>query len=263
MKRTHTYMPGAEPFFQQGNTDTACLILHGFMASPGEVRWLAAHLAGLGYTTCAPCLPGHGSHPSAMQNIRWADWLQSAQAAYAQLAQTAARVVVIGHSMGGLLALQLATQPALAGVVGLAVPTDFVDSRVRWSGLLKYVLPYTTQLDESPFPAYLAQEQARLGEPVIGRVRYERWSTQAIHQLYQLVQATNRLLPRVTAPLFLIYSDNDASSPPRFAQLIMDKTNSQDKTLLTLQKSGHILTQDCERERVFAEIAAFVARLSR
>ena len=51
--------------------DVGCLVLHGFTATPSEVRWLAEHLAGQGHTVYAPRLAGHGTTPEALARTRW------------------------------------------------------------------------------------------------------------------------------------------------------------------------------------------------
>ena len=40
-------MPGAEPFYFKG-TAAGCLLLHGFTATPQELRGLGEHLAARG-----------------------------------------------------------------------------------------------------------------------------------------------------------------------------------------------------------------------
>ena len=58
-------LPGGEPFFLPGGS-TGCLLIHGFTASPQEMRRLGEHLAGEGHTVLGLRLPGHASTPPDM-----------------------------------------------------------------------------------------------------------------------------------------------------------------------------------------------------
>ena len=92
-----------------------------------RVRIIAVHGAGMNaavfgslapqltdYLFQAINLPGHGSDSiSALADISaMSDWLRGKIDEY-----TAAHVVLLGHSMGGLVALAAATHPAVRGVV--------------------------------------------------------------------------------------------------------------------------------------------------
>src|SRR4030095_16396304 len=102
MKTHFQIMPGAEPYFHRGGK-VGCLCLHGFTASPAEVKWFAQHLAAEGYTVYAPRLAGHGTRPQDLARTRWTDWYASASDGYHLLRQQCEKVFVCGMSMGGLL----------------------------------------------------------------------------------------------------------------------------------------------------------------
>jgi carboxylesterase len=254
-------MPGAEPFFYRGGA-TGVLCIHGFTANPSEVRWLGQHIAAQGHTVYGVRLAGHGSDPHDMARMRWRDWLASAQDGVHFLRGMCERVVLVGHSMGGLLALMLATQ--MDGITALSVlasPIRF-PTRLDHARWLRYVRPFTDQSDTSSLQAIIRAEQARRGEAVVGRVRYNLWSTSAVYELVELTRQADAMLPFVTQPLQLIYSRKDATVPLDHANLIARRVRSTDIEQHTLETSGHILPQDVERETVFALVSAFVAKWS-
>jgi carboxylesterase len=254
-------MPGAEPIFWRGDA-TGCLLLHGFTASPSEVSWLAAHLAAEGRTVYAPRLAGHGTHPHDLARTTWADWYASALDGYHLLQQCCQRVVVIGHSMGGMLALVLASQQALAGVGVLASPVLFPKTMAlaKW---LKWLRPYTDQSDKSPvLNDYIKAEQARRGLPVRGRTRYDEWSTAAVAELVALANVTQAALPSVTAPLLLVYSEADNVVGLENRDLVGRAVGSTQVTSHTLKHSNHILLQDAHHAEVFPLVSAFVGGIT-
>ena len=253
-----TIISGSESFFQRGD-DTGCLCLHGFMASPAEISWLGSHLAEPGYTVYLPRIAGHGADPHDMARMRWRDWYLSALDGYQVLRQQCARVYVVGHSMGGLLALLLAASVAVDGVAALAAPLYPSQKAIRYTPWLKYFRRYFTIPDSNTFTDQVLDEQVRRGEPAIGRVNYTRWSVQAVAELYALMQVTRQHLPEITAPLLLIYSQQDDTVPLANMAEIAGLVRSAHVEQHTLNECNHIITQDVEREEAFCAVADFIA----
>jgi len=254
-------MHGAEPYFRRGGR-VGCLCLHGFTASPAEVRWLAHHLAEAGHTVFVPRLAGHGTAPQDLARTRWTDWYASVLDGYHVLRQQCEKIFVCGLSMGGLLALLLSADVVVDGVVAMATPIVIKGGpqQITLVRILKYFLPYTNQADNSNLPQRIREEQARRGESVVGRVRYYRWSTAAYEQLLRLRQETIRRLPDVDTPLLLIFSEKDASIALESERIICGRVQSTDIQTHILNESGHILTQDVEMTTVFKFVEDFIAR---
>jgi carboxylesterase len=252
-------MRGAEPFMLRGG-DVGVLCVHGFTANPSETRWLGESLAARGLTVYGARLAGHGTHPHDLARTRWRDWLASALDGYHLLRGLCRRVHVVGHSMGGLLALLLATTVEVASVSVLASPIMFPPRlhRARWQ---QYLVPFTNQADTSAIQDVIKAEQARRGEPVIGRVRYDQWSTAAVYQLVALAGQVESVLPQVSAPLLLVYSRSDKTVPYAHADYIAARVGSDHVERRTLEYSGHILPQDSERETVFDWVGTFVGAI--
>ena len=251
------YMPGAQPEFIRGGP-IGCLCLHGFTASPDELRWLGRDLGAHGATVYIPRMPGHGTLHSDIARAQWRDWYAAALDGYHVVRAQCERVFVLGLSMGGLLALLLASEQSVAGVIALAAPVQLAQRILPYTRWLKYVLPYTNQGDSVDFHQRLQAEQARRGDPLVGRVAYARWSTSGVSQVYVLSKIVYERLPLVTAPLLLINSALDTTAPPSQADLIEWRAGSAVKVRHTLERSGHILTQDEEHEQVFRLVGGFV-----
>lgn len=250
-------LPGAEPFFYRGD-GVGCLCLHGFMASPAEVRWLGVHLAAKGFTAYGPRLPGHGSDYRNMAQQRWQDWYGAALDGYHLLRAQCDQVFVAGHSMGGMLGLLLAANVSLAGLAALATPVIFRHRLMAWAKWLKYLQPFTDQTDRSSLPEKVRAEQARRNEALLGRVRYDRWSTAAVAEIYALATVVYEALPSVSTPLLLVYSQADSTVSLENRDLIAARVHSQQIETRTLQHSDHILPQDDEREQVFNWVSDFM-----
>lgn len=127
----------------------------------------------------------------------------------------------------------------------------------RWIGLLR---PYIAKAN---WPSALDEQvraiQRKLGTEDYGRLDYGIQPTASVVQLAALMRDVRRWLPLLTVPLLLIYSRADETVPYRNLDYIARRTRSQDLVQHTLERSGHVLTQDVERETVYNLIWDFLA----
>lgn len=263
MTRIPNLRPGAEPQFYRGN-NIGCLVTHGFMASPGEVGWAGQFLAEQGYTVYVPRLTGHGIDPTHMSRMTWQDWYAQVLDGYHILRQQCETVIAIGHSMGGLLSLLLAADHPLDALVVSASPYNLSENRLslQFANYINLVMPYTEHLSEADLNAEILAEQEKRGEEQIGRVHYSKWSSKAVHQFYLLEKALQANISRVTAPLFLLYAEQDTTGSPQQAKQIAANVRSKEIETYLLKEGGHIIFQDSGREEAFIALANFVARIT-
>jgi carboxylesterase len=85
------------------------LLSHGFTGSPASVRGWADHLAAEGFSVRLPLLPGHGTSWQELARVPWRAWYKAYEVAYDELSESTDRIVAAGLSMGGALALRLAS----------------------------------------------------------------------------------------------------------------------------------------------------------
>lgn len=106
--------------------------------------------------------------------------------------------------------------------------------------------------------AVLAEQRAR-GEKPIGRISYPRRPVRPVLQLNTLLGKMRDRLPFITAPVLLINSLTDDLASYDHMQRNFDCIGSQDKQMIVLEDSDHVITQDRERETVFKAAAEFIA----
>lgn len=235
---------GAEPFFFHGGP-VGCLVLHGFTATPNEVRGLGEYLAEQGYTVLGPRLAHHGSDPADMNRSRWHDWYLSALDGWHLLRGVCDRIVPVGLSMGGTTALLLAARQPVTAVVSMSAPIYIPsDPRFPFLRAIGMVQPF---LEKATW-----DESQRAS-------RYPVLPTHAVGELRQYLEVVERALLAVTAPALLMHSRADETVPPDSMERIHRRLGSRDKEMVWYEDAQHVLTEDPDyREDVFQRVAHFV-----
>ena len=244
-------MAGAEPFFFRGGP-VGALLIHGFTSAPKDMSLLGQTLAAEGVTVLGVRLTHHGTAPADLARSHWRDWYTAALDGYHLLRGQCPVVFAMGLSMGGDIALKLSADYPVAGVVAMSTPSlpylDRLGWRARLAGLLGYVKPFLPKA--LPDPAAPLRPHPR--------VAYAAYPTRAIPQFRAMLREAAAVLPRVTAPVLLVHSRGDRLIPPENMPYLLERLGSADKEMLWLEKSDHVITEDCEREQVFARVSAFV-----
>jgi len=93
-------------------------------------------------------------------------------------------------------------------------------------------------------------------------VDYDRQPMRCAISLLSFMRHLDEDLPEVEAPLLLMHSRADTQVSPRNMPYIYERVSSTDKEMVWLENSGHVITEDLDKEEVFRRAWEFVARLS-
>ncbi|MDD3852533.1 MAG: alpha/beta fold hydrolase [Syntrophomonadaceae bacterium] len=241
----------AEPFFLQGHNDMALLFLHGFTASPSEVRTVAEKVhAATGCTVSGPLLPGHGSHPSFLNATGYSDWYRTVEEELGFLQHNYTSVYVAGLSMGGLLAMYAGLYiPGLQGVITINAPI-FMRYRclTRLFLIIKGIVPYFPKGDKK-------------GQKILagkGRFAYAVMPLKAFVSMYELRKLVMNNINRLSVPLLVIQSMRDGSVHHHSAVWLRKHVNLPAIQTVFLKKSGHVATMGDEQDIIAADIMSFM-----
>ena len=230
------------------DADAAVLLVHGFSATPWEMRPLAQELAQRGYAALAVRLPGHGTTPEDLAGRRWEEWLASVTHSYDLLAARFPCVYGAGVSTGALLLLALAWQRAPQGLILLAPYLRLRHRLAPFAGWLRHVKPY--------------QSRALAGEEA-GRY-YARRPLAGVHQINRLLRTLAPRLGAITVPVLAIHGEGDRTVDIDSGRLLVERMGSTVKVYERLgPEAPHVLIAagNPHRGAVFDLIGKFLEEL--
>ena len=242
-------LPGAGTIDLQEEGSHGVLLLHGFGDTPQTLALLARRLRKSGYSVLAPLLPGHGRSMESFGKSRARDWIAAAKDAYIDMRARHDTVSLVGLSMGGALAVLLASEQHEIPAVILIAPYLGMPTFLRlaaathwlWGRLAGEVIARNPKSIHDP----IEREKNLAYGAVTGR---------ELHELSTVVRRARKALADVRSPTMIIQSREDPRCPPDVAKFALDALGSAEKKLVWTEGAGHIITVDYGRERVFGEV---------
>lgn len=213
------------------------LCLHG-LGGTGATMWpLVAALSAADHTVLAPTLPGHGSTPDDLLGIDWSTWLDAAR----EWPADGPADVVVGQSMGALLALALAADGHARAVVAINPPAPDPDA-----------------VDGLEWRQSRGHDWVEVEPSSVGETAYERLPIGALLAMH--TGALSVQFERVTVPVLLITSEHDDVVDPASSDVVAAALGGPVKRL-RLSRGGHVATLDTDRDRLAAAVVTFASRL--
>ncbi len=228
------------------------LLVHGLNGSWRDMAEMELVLQGYGMITNNMVLPGHRGNIWEMLSLGWQDWAEAVRSELQALKQKCDVVFLVGHSLGGALALHTAAHEEVAGIVAMCAPIRMYPALKLAVGFAKFFMPLVPG----------AREDIRDPD---ARRRYirEGYSYTPLHPVASLLAFLPELraeLPQISAPALIMVSARDHVVPARDGREIYHLIGSKEKHLVTFHRSYHVIMKDYDREEVFAKAAEFILR---
>ena len=268
----------AHEFFLPGRAErarTGVLLVHGLTGTPNEMRLLGKGLNRAGFTVYGMQLAGHCGSQEDLLRSRWQDWAASVRTAAERLKGEVEQLIVMGLSMGAVLALGLAAdaQAEVAGVGALSTMFRHDGWSIPLYTRLSFLLKPFRALGIGRERVFLEQPpygikdevlrrrivaQMRSGDSAAAGLPGNPWYS--IIEMRELSAHVRRRLGLVTAPCLVIHSASDDVSSLANVRLIERHARGPVEVLL-LHDSYHMITLDKQRQVVVDQTRSFVDRV--
>jgi len=171
-------------------------LIHGFTNTTYEIKKLAQYLSEKGYHTVANNLPGHGTTIEECNRIKYKDWVESVEEGVAKLSSQCDKIHVIGSSMGGVLALNLASKFPVDSLIVVAPVFQFKSefkTRILVP-LFNRIIPITDKASQ-----YKNGKNMRF-------YGYTHYPNKALNEFRKLTNVVRKKLGKVKCPTLHLYS---------------------------------------------------------
>lgn len=267
-------------FFLKGS-DKAVLLIHGITGTPSEMRYFGKILNKAGYTVFCNTLPRHCDTLVELKKVTWQEIENSCIQDLSALKKEYKKVFVCGISMGALTAIHLAYKlpQDISGIIALA-PTLFYDGWSLHKGKeimkLTWHIPWIRNMVNirEEWPYGLKDEELRDSvERFYKNARARHFSKKvflfgspffpmaSLYQHHLLTEIVKGELPQVKTPILILHAKEDDMASPKNAEYIYHNIASDNKNLIILEDSYHMITIDKEKDKVAQKSVEFLNNL--
>lgn len=222
---------------------TGCLVIHGFGGNVDEVSLLVDLLKQKGFKISCPMLKGHTGRRRDLGEADYTEWIESAEDALIKLKSDCSHIILIGFSMGGLIAVNLSLKYYVDGVVTLNMPIYYWDVK-------KILLNIREDIRTRDFSNTRRYIESSLDKPVSALINFRI-----------LLGKTKKLIRYLDMPLFIAQALEDDTVRCKSARYIYNNAASKSKVLKYYENSGHLICQSSACKKLAADIIEFIEKL--
>lgn len=253
-------IPHTASFIQQG-TGTPVIMIHGIAASLHDWDELIPDLTKHGYASYALDLLGHGDSPKPNLRAYQMDWVFEHFVNWMQSLHLTEPAIIIGHSLGGYLALEYARR-ASASTRGLILVNPFYSrsqlpfflrrsySSRNLRGLIagktpewmfRVIVDFTSRaLGHSDGLLHSLPEHVRAQTAF----DYTR-TAPGVYNLPSVISDLTEFLPQINIPTLVVWGDRDQTlAPASFTKMIETLPQAQGRVM----RAGHVPHQSNAKE---------------
>lgn len=252
-------MKGADPIFLKGHKKIGILLFHGWSSTPQEfnpdyVPSTAKYLNSLGYTVYVPLRIGHGTKPEDFNGLHWEDWIEDAKKHFDLFAKEVDGVVVGGMSMGGQLALKIATERPVLGVIPMGTPVF-----MNMDPLFRVWAWVNRNSEKMIHKRYFAKDR----DIAMKKVHYTEYPAYHLYENAKASWEIRKVVPRVKVPILIMHTSEDSVVDPMSAKYLLKRVGSNDKQLVWVKDSYHTFTTDHNATMASKAMGDFIDRISK
>jgi alpha-beta hydrolase superfamily lysophospholipase len=242
------------------------IVVHGIAEHSGRYYNLVDYFVPKGYAVYSFDLRGHGKSEGIRSYVeRFSYYLDDLKIFYNIVREENknAKVFLVGHSMGSTIAIAYAIehQSELNGLIAsgttLKAGASINQATILMAKILSILAPKmgVSALDAKLISRDKAVVDAYIHDPLnyTGKLR-ARWGTELLKTMIKLQSKMSEF----SLPVLIMHGSADRISDPSSSKMLFEGVNSKDKTLKFYEGFYHEIFNDPERQRVFADIEAWL-----
>lgn len=229
------------------------VFVHGFLGGPGQFTSLVRAVNEAGFAAETIVLPGHGKKSWDFVRHTSREWQETVSNALKLRLSQYEKVVLMGHSMGGLLSVGASLKAGPAH--GLVLWETPLRLRVRLTGISNdlQVALLPERMQSPVAKAYRQANNVRFHTPMGYLLTIPR-----AMELLGMMVATERELSNVTCPVLLIQSKADEVVHPGSMERLQKGLKNAQVTTLSLDTSWHAYFPDGELSAIQSRLTAWL-----
>jgi pimeloyl-ACP methyl ester carboxylesterase len=238
---------------------TGVVIYHGFDGSKDNLSWIADSLVEKGYTALAYDHRGHGDSGG---DLDWGKMVKDAKTAITSLLDECPdidHIVVIGHSVGGMIAMRVAADgdSEISATVSLSAPESLTET-------LKSIISYQFEKlvdyikDFLPTVARSSKSYPAKDKPLLKNLHPKCYTDLPKFYLDSCKSDYRPMyyVDKVDKILFLQGTDDQTASPE--GALKMCEKAGEPKALKYIENAEHTLTEETLNEEELEQISKYI-----
>lgn len=271
IEETVTTTDGLRLYLRRHDLSTArgeILITHGFGEHSGRYGSLTDHLVNHNYSVTAYDHRGHGLSDGLPGHVEsFAEYDDDLEKLISSIrARSQVRpLFLIGHSMGGLIALRYLARKsgALTGVlvsaplIEVAVPVPAHKLMIAKVGAR---MAPRMRLDSEINPSDLSRDpevgHAYASDPLVNRKVSAKWYAEAMQAMHEVAEWA----PRIRAPLLVMHGTEDRLASVAATKRLFDRVGSPDKELVIYPGFYHELFNEPEKQEVYERLTDWLEK---
>lgn len=226
---------------------TGVLLIHGFTGGPFEVQPFADYIEEkTEWIVKIPKLPGHGEVLD-LKNKSAESWMMEAEQALKELKKHVDQVVIVGFSMGGLIAMYLAMRYKIEKLVLLSAAVKYISA----GQMLEEVGVAATDAMKGRLaqnPLFHLYEYKLLNTPISSAIEFLR-----------VVKMVEPYYDKLTLPVCIVQGKKDGIVPVTAAEHIYNQIGSIEKEIHHSENGAHLICYSDDSAEWFAHVLNFMA----
>jgi len=232
------------------NEKIGVYLIHGFSSTTYELKMLFQFLSNQKYYVVAKNLPGHGTTIDDCNRQKFQDWLKFSEIELAKLASQVDELFIIGCSMGGVIALYLASIFPVNGVIVGGSVFQFKKPFITYIGtLLCKIMKYRDKKK-------MFSKEIRNTIEFYG---YNQYPLIALREFRKMNKFVKKKIKGMNAPILIIHSNNDRTSVKENINIIKNNISSKNQKVLIVEQAHHnMFDANPDQQLIFQNIHNFI-----